>query len=281
MSDDPEVGQSISVDGVATNYHDVGNGPVLLMLHGSGPGVSAWANWRGVIPELADQFRVIAPDLLGFGRTLPDLGHRYDMDTWVRHLLGFVDSLGLKKFSVVGNSFGGGLAMRLALARPDSVTRLVVMGSSGIESTITPGLEAVWGFTPSFDNMRRLLDIFAYDRKRVTDELAELRLAAATRPGVQEAFSSMFPAPRQAALDRQNIPESDLARIAQPTLLLHGRDDQVIPVSNSLGLHQIIDNSQLHVFGRCGHWVQIEERDNFVALVSRFVGEETSNGSSR
>jgi 2-hydroxymuconate-semialdehyde hydrolase len=278
MNADPEVGRSVTVDGVETNYHDVGEGPVLLMLHGSGPGVSAWSNWRGVIPELAGQFRVIAPDLLGFGRTLPPQGYVHSMDAWTRHLWGFIDALGLARFSVVGNSFGGGLGLRLALARPESVARLVVMGSTGIESTITPGLEAVWGFIPSFENMRGLLDIFAYDRGRVTDELAELRLAAATRPGVQEAFSSMFPPPRQAALDRQNIPNADLARISQPTLILHGRDDQVIPLSNSLNLSQLVDNSQLHVFGRCGHWVQIEERDSFVALVSRFVGEENSDG---
>ena len=277
MSADPEIGKSITIDGVETNYHDVGSGPVLLLLHGSGPGVSAWANWRGVIPELSEQFRVIAPDLLGFGRTLPAPGTTYDMDVWTRHLRGFIDALGLEKFALVGNSWGGGLALRLAIALPESVTSLVVMGTSGIESEITPGLEAVWGFTPSFENMRALLDIFAYDRNRVTDELAELRLAAATRPGVQEAFSSMFPEPRQEALDRQNIPIADLTAISRPTLIVHGREDRVIPLSNSLTLHQLIASSQLHVFGHCGHWVQIEERDNFVALVSRFAAQGFSH----
>jgi len=273
MSDDPEVGRTVVIDGVETNYHDVGEGPVLLLLHGSGPGVSAWANWRGVIPDLATRFRVVAPDLLGFGRTRPPAQQTYDMATWVAHLHGFLDALGLDRFSVVGNSFGGGLALRLAIARPESVERLVVMGSSGVPSAITPGLEAVWGFTPSFDNMRRLLDIFAFDPARATDELAELRLAAATRPGVQEAYSRMFPAPRQQSLDRMNIPEAELRAISQPTLILHGRDDRVIPLSNSIDLNALIDDSQLHVFGRCGHWVQIEERESFIELVSRFVAE--------
>ncbi|WP_374945493.1 alpha/beta fold hydrolase [Agreia sp.] len=274
MTTDPEVGRSIVVGGVDTNYHDVGEGPVLLMLHGSGPGVSAWANWRGVIPDLATRFRVIAPDLLGFGRTRPSAEQTYDISSWMDHLHGFIDALGLEQLSVVGNSFGGGLALRVAISRPDAVTRLVVMGSVGVPSTITPGLEAVWGFTPSFENMRRLLDIFAFDSSRATDELAKLRLAAATRSGVHEAYAQMFRAPRQRALDEMNVPEADLKSITQPTLILHGRDDRVIPLSNSIALNALIDDSQLHVFGRCGHWVQIEEREGFVELVSRFVAAE-------
>lgn len=271
MNADPEVGRTIVVNSVDTNYHDVGNGPVLLMLHGSGPGVSAWANWRGVIPDLAEHFRVIAPDLLGFGRTNPAGEQNYDVPAWVAHLRGFTDALGLDRYSVVGNSFGGGLALRLAIERADAVDRLVVMGSTGVESKITAGLEAVWGFTPSFTNMRRLLDIFAFNPELATDDLAELRLAAATRPGVQEAYSSMFPAPRQEALDRMTITDSDLRGITQPTLILHGRDDRVIPLSNSITLNRLIDDSQLHVFGRCGHWVQIEERESFISLVSHFI----------
>jgi pimeloyl-ACP methyl ester carboxylesterase len=268
---DPEAGLTIDVDGVPTNYHDRGDGPVLLLIHGSGPGVSAWANWRGVIDQLARDFRVIAPDILGFGRTQPTAPILYTPETWMAHLLGFVDALGLDGFSVVGNSFGGGLALRLALARPDQVERLVLMGSVGVPSTITPGLEAVWGFTPSLENMRALLDLFAFDRSRVTDDLARLRLAAATRPGVQEQFAAMFPAPGQAALDTLALPEAAIFGLEKPTLILHGREDRVIPLADSVRLSELIGPSELHVFGRCGHWVQIEKRDAFVDLVTGFL----------
>lgn len=271
---DAETGASVVVGGVTTHYHDVGEGPVVLLIHGSGPGVSAWANWRGVMPELAQQFRVVAPDMLGFGGTQPEGDSTYDAATWMRHLIGFLDALGLDRFSVIGNSFGGSLALRLALARPAAVDRLVLMGSVGVAATITPGLEEVWGFTPSFPRMRALLDLFAYDRTRITDELAELRLAAATRPGVQESYARMFPVPRQDSLDAMTVPDSELATVAQPTLIVHGREDQVIPLSNSLRLLQLIGEAQLHVFGHCGHWVQIEERDAFVALVRAFLLEQ-------
>lgn len=98
---------------------------------------------------------------------------------------------------MVGNSFGGAIALRVATQHPDRVDRLVLMGSVGVPFSITEGLDAVWGYTPSVQNMRRLLDVFAYSRELVTDELAEVRYRASIQPGFQESFASMFPAPRQ------------------------------------------------------------------------------------
>ncbi len=271
---DPEIGRTVDVDGVATNYHDTGDGPVVLLLHGSGPGVSAWANWRGVLPELARRFRVVAPDLLGFGATAAPPGTAYGVASWTRHLTGFCDALGLDRFSVVGNSFGGAMALRLATDQPQRVDKLVLMGSVGVPFPLTLGLDRVWGFTPSFENMRSLLDLFAYDRSRVSDELARVRLAAATPPGAQEAFAALLPPPRQAGVDALAVAEEKIAALRLPTLILHGRDDQVIPLATSLRLHELISPSQLHVFGECGHWVQIEQRDRFVALVTDFLATD-------
>lgn len=267
----PEIGRSVRVDGVDTNYHDVGSGPPVVLIHGSGPGVSAWANWRLTLPALAEQHRVLAPDVLGFGYTERPAGVRYDLDTWVRHLVGFLDALGIDRASVVGNSFGGALALRLASAYPDRVDKLVLMGSVGVPFAITPGLDAVWRFQPSLPAMRALLDVFAYDRSLVSDDLAGLRLAAATRPGVQEAFALMFPAPRQAWVDALTIDDDSIRAIAALTLVVHGRDDEVIPLANSLRLLELIERAQLHVFGQCGHWVQIEKMAEFNRLVSDFL----------
>ena len=147
------------------------------------------------------------------------------------------------------------------------------MGSVGVPFPITPGLDAVWGYEPSLDNMRKLLDIFAFDRSLVNDELAELRYRASIRPGFQESLAAMFPAPRQRWVDAMASREAEIRALKHETLIVHGRDDRVIPLENSLMLHTWIERSQLHLFGRCGHWVQIEHAARFARLLEDFFAE--------
>lgn len=269
----PEIGQRIVAAGVETNVHDLGAGFPVLMIHGSGPGVSAWVNWRLVMPALATQARVIAPDMAGFGFSARPDGYDYTMDNWVAQAVGVLDALEIEQADLVGNSFGGALALALAIRHPQRVRRLVLMGSVGVPFEITPGLDAVWGYTPSLDNMRAILDLFAWDRSLVNDELAQLRFDASIRPGFQESFAAMFPAPRQRWVDAMASAEADIRAIAHETLVIHGRDDRIIPLANSLTLAQWIDRAQLHVFGRCGHWTQIEHAARFARLVGDFLAE--------
>ena len=268
-----EIGKNIVVNGIATNYHDVGTGTPVLLIHGSGPGVTAWANWRLTMPELSQHCRVIAPDVAGFGYTqrLPDF--KYGLAGWVAQMVGLLDALDIPCADIVGNSFGGALALALAIRHPQRVRRLVLMGSAGIAFPITPALDAVWGYQPSIENMRKLLDIFAYDRTLMSDELAELRYKATIQPGFQETFSSMFPAPRQNSVDALASREQDIRAIPHETLIIHGREDQVIPLLSSLTLANWISRSQLHVYGRCGHWTQIEHAARFSKLVTQFLTE--------
>ena len=273
MNTPPEIGLSINAGGIATNYHDQGAGDPVLLLHGSGPGVSAWANWRLVIPRLAENFRTIAPDIVGFGFTQRPEGIRYDMETWLKHALDFLDAMGIEKAHVVGNSFGGALSVALAIHAPERVSRLVLMGSVALEFDLTEGLDLTWGYTPSIDNMRRLLDLFAYNRSLVNDELAQLRYEASMRPGVQESYAAMFPAPRQDGIRKICSQAADVKNIRHETLIIHGRDDQIIPVSCSEDLFRCIKNSQLHIFGNCGHWTQIEHNRRFNKLVTDFLLE--------
>lgn len=273
----PEIANFIVAAGIRTNYHDAGSGFPVLLIHGSGPGVSAWANWRLVIPELAKRSRVIAPDMVGFGYTDRPPGQRYDMDVWVAQAVGLLDALHIEQADLVGNSFGGALALALAIRHPKRVRRLVLMGSVGVHFPITPGLDAVWGYTPSLENMRKLLDIFSFDRSLVNDELARLRYEASIRPGFQESFSAMFPAPRQRWVDAMASREEDIRVLPHQTLVIHGREDQVIPLSNSITLASWIPRAQLHVFGECGHWTQIEHTARFSRLVANHIAEAQSS----
>lgn len=269
----PEIGQTITAAGIATNLHDLGSGFPVLLIHGSGPGVSAYANWRLVMPELAKQARVIAPDMVGFGFTERRAGQAYNMDVWVAQAIGVLDALGIEQADLVGNSFGGALALALTIRHPQRVRRLVLMGSVGVPFNLTEGLDRVWGYEPSLVNMRELLDWFAYDRGLVNDDLARLRYEASIRPGFQESFAAMFPAPRQRWVDAMASAEADIRAIAHQTLVIHGREDRVIPLSNSVTLADWIVRAQLHVFGQCGHWTQIEHAGRFARLVGDFLRE--------
>lgn len=269
----PEIGRTVDAAGIATNVLESGpaDAPTVLLLHGSGPGVSAYANWRLTIPALSERLRVIAPDAVGFGFTERPDGITYSMQQWVDQAVGLLDTLGIERTHLVGNSFGGALALHLAATHPDRVDRLVLMGSVGVDFEITQGLDDVWGYEPSFENMRRLLDLFAYDRSLVNDELAQVRYQASIQPGFQESFSAMFPAPRQRWVDAMRTPDDVIASLPHKTLVVHGRDDRIIPLENAFTLLRLLQDVQLHVFGRCGHWTQIEHASAFNRLVVDFL----------
>jgi pimeloyl-ACP methyl ester carboxylesterase len=271
MSVDPEIGKSVRANGIETNYLEAGHGPSVVLLHGSGPGVTAYANWRLVIPRLAGKFHVLAPDIAGFGYTERKAGASYGMEFWLGHVLGFLDAVGLEKASFVGNSFGGALALALAARAPERVGRMVLMGSAGVSFTLTPGLDYVWGYEPSKAAMRRCIEYLAFNHALISEDLVESRYRASIRPGFHESYSSMFPAPRQRHVERLALPNEALRALPHQALIIHGREDQVVPLETGLTLLRLIPRAELHVFGQCGHWTQIEKTAGFCRLVEGFL----------
>jgi len=270
LSNNPEIGKSVVAAGLATNYIEAGEGEPIILIHGSGPGVTAWANWRLAIPGLATRFRCVAPDIAGFGYTERKAGVRYELDFWVNHLVAFMDALGIAKARFVGNSFGGALTLAITARHPERVHSFVLMGSAGTHFKLTPGLDAVWGYEPSVENMKKIVHSFAYDTGFITDELIRSRYEASIRPGFHETYSSMFREPRQEKIEALATPEDKLRAITQRALIIHGRDDKIVPLESSLRLHGLLQHADMHVFGECGHWTQIERKDDFVKLVLDF-----------
>ena len=268
--ENPAIGAIADANGIKTNYLEAGKGDPVVLIHGSGPGVTSYANWRLVLPALAENFRVLAPDMVGFGFSERPTNIKYGVQTWADQVVGLMDTLELPTAHLVGNSFGGAIALRIATQHPDRVGKLVLMGSMGVPFPITEGLERVWGYQPSFENMRKVLDVFAYSRELVNDELAEVRYRGSIQPGFQESFAAMFPAPRQRWVEAMCTPEDDIRRLPHRTLIVHGREDQVIPVQTSLRLMELIDNADLSVFSHCGHWSMIERTADFNRSVSEF-----------
>jgi pimeloyl-ACP methyl ester carboxylesterase len=267
----------LDVAGVATAVIDTGTpagatGPPVLLLHGSGPGVTATANWRPVIPAISAQNRVIAPDQLGFGGTATGEQRTYGRAAWTDHALALLDTLEVGEVDIIGNSMGGAIALSIAAARPDAVRRIVLMGSMGVAMALPAGLNTIWGYTPGVEQMRQVIGLFAYNRELITDELVEMRYQASLNPTVRDSWAAMFPEPRQRWVDDLALSGTELAAARAPVLMVHGRDDQVVPWQvSSAQLLDLLPDSRLHVLSGCGHWTMIEKTAEFLAVVGSFL----------
>lgn len=270
----PEIQNNVQTGEFKTNYLEQGEGFPLIFIHGSGPGVSAYANWRLVLPQVAEVAHCYAPDMIGFGYSSKPTDVKYGRELWTKQIIDFMDALGIEQADFVGNSFGGSLALSVVINYPERVRKIIMMGPMGVEFNISYGLNEVWGYKPSPENMFNMIDLFTYNKKYATKELANVRYEASIEPGFQEAFSSMFPYPRQSSVDDLSFSDDEIKKVKNKALIVHGREDLVIPIENSYRLINLLENSELHVFGGCGHWTQIEKADEFSALVKNFVTRE-------
>jgi pimeloyl-ACP methyl ester carboxylesterase len=262
---------TIDAGGIQTSYLEAGAGDPVVMLHGSGPGVSAMANWQHNIGALSQRFRVLAPDIVGFGATQRRDDVVYSLRTWTDHIWAFLDAHGIEKTAIVGNSLGGRIALQMATDRPDRVTKMVLMGAPGVGMTLTDGLAALRAYEPSHDAMRDLLrNYFAVDPAMITDELVAIRYEASIADGAYEAYRAMFFDPRHTGSEL-GITEREVRATATPALLVHGREDKVVPMQVSVTMLGLLPNADLHVFSACGHWTQIERADEFSALVADYL----------
>jgi 2-hydroxymuconate-semialdehyde hydrolase len=262
---------TIDAGGTQTSYLEAGAGDPVVMLHGSGPGVSAMANWQHNIGALSQRFHVLAPDIVGFGATERPDDIIYSLRTWTDHVWAFLDAHGIERAAIVGNSLGGRIALQMATDSPDRITKMVLMGAPGVGMTPTEGLAALRAYQPSHDAMRDLLrNYFAVDPTMITDDLVAIRYEASVANGAYDAYRAMFFDPRHAGSEL-GITAAQVRAIATPALLVHGREDKVVPMQVSVTMLGLLPNADLHVFSACGHWTQIERADEFSALVADYL----------
>ncbi len=260
------------------HYHEAGEGPPLLLLHGSGPGVSGWANFRGNLPAFAPHFRTLVLDMPGFGKSYePD-------DNPALHApdaaLAFLDQLGVDRIPIVGNSMGGGVAARLAAAHPERVSRLVTIGGVGVpffSPTPAEGIILLVDFVenPTRDRLLRWMHSMVFDPSILTDEFVEMRWQSATDPAALTGIRKMYNAGMLAGLRERLIGNPGalamLAQIKAPTLLTWGRDDRVTPLDGMLAPMRFIEKCEVHIFYDCGHWAMIERQDEFESVVLSYL----------
>jgi len=258
------------------HYHEAGEGPALVLLHGSGPGVSGWSNFRGNFPVFADRFRTVVFDMPGFGRSeRPELDRAYPRVA-ADALLVLLDKLGIERAHLLGNSMGGYVALEFALAYPSRVDRLVLMGPGGLAVNIlgpdpSEGGRRLGDFmmAPSREAMVAWVDTMVSNKAVVDDALIDERLANALAPGALESAVAIF-----MSLGQHPEPVPLWARlkaIKAPTLVTWGRDDRMLPVEGALLGFRQLPNAELHIFSKCGHWAQVERKSDFERLVIDFL----------
>lgn len=280
----------VQIGGLPLRYHDAGSAPAgtstgrgdadtVVLLHGGGPGASAWSNFGTNMPVIARRFRTLMMDLPGYGKSpaRPVTGHFFTVAA--EALAGLLDELGIQKVHLIGNSLGGGTALRFTLLSPDRVGRLVLMGPGGLTLNVfapdpTEGVRRLMEFGappgPSRDKMAAFLQTLVFDQRLVTEDLIDERFAIASQP---EALAAML------AMGGSFFGEHaedgmlwrEAHRIKHEVLLIWGREDRVNPLDGALIALKQLRRAQLHVFGGCGHWAQLEKFDEFNELSLRFL----------
>ena len=275
-------------------YYEAGSteatGLPLVMLHGGGPGASAWSNFGTALPRFAASFRTLLVDQPGFGASdkPPVVGNYYRFAADL--VVALLDELGIDRVHLLGNSLGGGTATRFALEYPKRVGRLVLMGPGGLQQNIfspdpTEGIKRLYEFggDPTRERMRAFISTMVHDQTLVTDELVDERLASATEPGRREAMASMGASFMNPDTFEEGMLWRDAYKIRQHTLLTWGREDRVNPVDGAVLALKLIPKASLHVFPNCGHWAQVEAADAFHAVTRAFLAqhrERVSTGST-
>ncbi|OLT42728.1 4,5-9,10-diseco-3-hydroxy-5,9,17-trioxoandrosta-1(10),2-diene-4-oate hydrolase [Saccharomonospora sp. CUA-673] len=272
-----------TADGLRLHYHetggDDGHADTVILLHGGGPGASAWSNFSRNLEVFGKHFHTIAVDQPGFGRSDKPTEHPQYFVHSSTAVVGLMDALGIEKAHLVGNSLGGGTAVRLALDHPDRAGRLVLMGPGGLSVNLfapdpTEGVKNLARFAapagPSREKLEAFLRVMVHDQSLITDELIDERFAAASTPESLAAMGAMgasFGGPDY----EKGMLWREAHRLRQRVLLIWGREDRVNPLDGALVALKTIPRAQLHVFGRCGHWAQLERFDEFNRITTDFL----------
>jgi pimeloyl-ACP methyl ester carboxylesterase len=262
------------------HYHEAGDGPALILIHGSGPGVTGWANFEHNLPVFAPHFRTFIIDLPGYGGSAPVEGN--PMQISADAVIRFMDALKLDSAHILGNSLGGIVGSMVAAQHPSRVDRFVTIGGVGyglFTAFPNEGISLLVEFTedPTRARLVQWLHSMVYDKSIVTDELIERRFKQALEPvtlatskkmysrAAMDAITAMTEGPHAAATF------AHLASIQAPTLIAWGRDDRVSSMDRAFVALRMIPNAELHVFPKCGHWAMIERKAEFESVVLGFL----------
>ena len=260
--------------GITMHFHDSGEGSrgAVVFVHGSGPGASGWSNFKGNFPFLAERgYRTIVPDTLGYGySTKPESG-TYSLDDVGAQYKALIDSLGLERVTLVGNSQGGAIAIAMALNYPRLVDKLVLMAPGALEKRevymemegIRAMLRVLFKEGVSKETLRKVFALQLHDSSKVTDET------------IEERYQVAMTQHKDNIARIQVVNQEDrLSEIECPVLCFWGMDDKFCPSSGAPKIAERCPNSRTMLIGNCGHWVMVEYPKLFNELTLKFLEDD-------
>jgi 2-hydroxy-6-oxo-6-(2'-aminophenyl)hexa-2,4-dienoate hydrolase len=258
---------------IRTHYIEAGSGEPVVLVHGGGPGADGYGNWFSCLPMFAEDFRAIAVDMLGFGKTeKPDPeSFTYSQDARTDHMIAFIEALGAKPVSLVGNSMGGITSLGVAMKRPELVRKLVLMGPAGLKPAGIPAaLKPLMGYDGTAEGMRAVIRALTNADYQMDTRLMEYRVKVSNDPVTRKAqAATMGWVKEQHGL----YFEEDLIRkVKTPTLLIGGKNDPIVPPSDIFKFLELLENSWGYLIPHCGHWVMMERPQEFSAQCKQFIG---------
>ena len=272
--------REITVHGQRVKYRIGGEGPLVLLIHGMAGSASTW---KQVMPALSERFTVLAPDLLGHGDSEKSKGD-YSLGAMASTLRDLIVALGYKRATVVGQSYGGGIALQFAYQYPERCERLVLVNAGGLGTEVNPILRVLT--MPGASAL--LLVATAAPVRRVVELIGRLTLRkklddATVIPELWRSYTSLADVERRraflrtlrAVIDRrgQAVSARDKLHMAagMPTLIVWGEEDPVIPVDHAHAAHALIRGSWLEIIEGVGHYPHCEAPDRFVDSLTEFI----------
>lgn len=261
----------IDANGIKTRYLEMGSGQPVVLIHGGGAGADSFGNWRYTLPLYAKHCRAIAVDMLGFGKNeKPDPAtFTYSQDARNKHMADFIEALGAGPVHLIGNSMGGSTSTGVAVNRPDLVRKVVLMGSGGIKMKMSEELMAIMKYDYTVEGMRKIVKGLTNPRFNADESLVKYRHELSNRPDVKAAYdATMGWLAEQGGL---YYDESFIAKVSHPTLVVHGKNDKVVPLSSAYRFLELIDRSWGYIVPDCGHWAMMEHPEDFARVTLNFL----------
>ena len=269
------------VGGISTCYIEAGHGDPLILLHGGGPGADSYSNWRGCIPAFAEHFHVYAVDAVGFGHSDKPDPDSYDYSQRARnnHIISFIETLGLDRINLIGNSMGGAASIAVAVEVPEQVNKIVLMGAAAIKAPISDELKSILHYDFTSEGMRRVVQGLTGKHFKIDAELEKVivyRHELSLDEKVRNAYGAFMAVLRDKG--GMYYEEDYIRRVVVPTLIVNGKDDLVVPISSAYRLLELIKDSWGYIIPNCGHWAMVERRNEFIQISLDFLLGSSSFG---